>query len=30
MDEKNRVSHDGIEIINYREFVRRLWSGDFF
>jgi uncharacterized protein len=30
MDEKNRVSHDGIEIINYSEFIRRLWSGDFF
>ncbi|MCF7928860.1 MAG: DUF4143 domain-containing protein [Spirochaetales bacterium] len=30
LDEKNRISEDGIEILNYREFVRRLWDGDFF
>lgn len=30
MDEKNRISSDGIEIINYKEFIRRLWGGDLF
>jgi predicted AAA+ superfamily ATPase len=30
MDEKNRLSDDGIEIINNKEFIRRLWGGELF
>ena len=30
LDEKNRMHSDGIEVINYQEFIRRLWQGEFF
>jgi len=30
LDEKNRISQDGIELLGYREFIRCLWEGDFF
>lgn len=30
LDEKDRVTGDGIEILHYGTFLERLWEGDFF